>query len=107
MVVEEMIRDCPKVALEIVRQPKDKLTPMYSVVMLNDDYTPMEFVISLLETVFHFNEKQAMKVMLQAHYDGKALCGIYPRDIAETKVMQAVEVARKCGHPLLCVTEVN
>ncbi|MCF6764315.1 ATP-dependent Clp protease adapter ClpS [Thiotrichales bacterium 19S3-7] len=107
MVVEEMIRDCPTVALEVIRQSDAKLTPMYSVVMLNDDYTPMEFVVSLLETVFHLNGKQATKVMLQAHYDGKALCGIYPRDIAETKVTQAVDVARKCGHPLLCVTEAN
>ncbi|MCF6775537.1 ATP-dependent Clp protease adapter ClpS [Thiotrichales bacterium 19X7-9] len=107
MVVEEMIRDCPKVALEVVKQSDAKLTPMYSVVMLNDDYTPMEFVVSLLETVFHLNEKQATKVMLQAHYDGKALCGVYPRDIAETKVTQAVDVARKCGHPLLCVTQAS
>lgn len=105
MEVDIMIIDCPKVELEIQRQPLSRLSPMCSVVMINDDYTPMEFVVSVLETVFHLDEKQATKLMLQAHYNGKALCGIYPRDIAETKAVQVVNVAQKSGHPLLCVTE--
>lgn len=79
---------------------------MRAVVMLNDDYTPMEFVVDILTGVFNLNEKEAMKVMLQVHYKGKAMCGRFPTDIAETKAEQVINVARVNGYPLLCRTEI-
>ncbi len=76
-----------------------------AVVMLNDDYTPMEFVIDVLETVFGMDEHQATKTMLQVHYAGQAVCGHYPVDIAETKAAKAIELARLNEYPLFCLTK--
>ena len=76
-----------------------------AVVMLNDDYTPMEFVVDVLESVFGMDEQSANKTMLLVHYAGKAVCGSYPADIAETKAAKVIELARINDYPLLCLTQ--
>ena len=86
-------------------KPKLKRPPLYKVVLLNDDYTPMEFVVEVLETFFGMNREKATQVMLAVHTQGKGTCGIYPRDIAETKSAQVNQYARDSGHPLLCEVE--
>ena len=86
-------------------KPELKKPRMYAVVLLNDDYTPMEFVVGLLEIFFGMNREVATRVMLKVHLDGKAVCGVYTRDVAETKVAQVNEYARKNEHPLLCEVE--
>lgn len=79
--------------------------PLYKVLLLNDDFTPMEFVIHVLERFFLMGREQAMTVMLKVHNEGAGLAGIYPRDVAETKVHQVREFARNHQHPLQCVME--
>ena len=86
-------------------KPKLKRPPLYRVILLNDDYTPMEFVVQVLEQFFGMNREQATQVMLAVHTKGKGVCGIYPQDIAETKASQVNESARESGHPLLCEVE--
>jgi len=86
-------------------EPQLQRPPMYRVVMLNDDYTPMEFVIDVMMRFFHKSEDTANKLMLQIHHEGSALCGIFTRDIAETKVQQVETASRTSGHPLRCYTE--
>ena len=78
---------------------------MHQVVMLNDDYTPMDFVVEILQKFFRMNLEQATEVMLAVHYQGKGVCGIYTAEIAETKVAQVNEYARENLHPLLCTME--
>ena len=80
---------------------------LYNVVLLNDDYTTMEFVIEVLQTIFGMDHERATQVMLKVHTEGSAVCGIYPKDLAETKVAQVVAFARQHEHPLRCVTEEN
>lgn len=77
----------------------------YRVVLLNDDYTPMDFVVSILKQFFHFNEEVAIHVMLQVHMQGRGVCGVFTRDVAETKVLLVNEYARTNQHPLLCSME--
>lgn len=86
-------------------KPKLKRPPLFKVVLLNDDYTPMEFVIEVLEMFFGLNREKATQIMLAVHTQGKGVCGIYPKDIAETKSMQVNQYARESGHPLLCEVE--
>jgi len=86
-------------------EPKLKRPPLYSVVMLNDDYTPMEFVVHVLEQFFRLQREQAVRVMLQVHTEGKSVCGVYARDVAETKVAQVNDYARANHHPLLCTMD--
>jgi ATP-dependent Clp protease adaptor protein ClpS len=81
--------------------------PMYRVLLLNDDFTPMEFVVNVLQRFFAMTPEKATAVMLKVHNEGAGLAGIYPRDIAETKVSQVVEFAREHQHPLQCVMEEN
>lgn len=88
-----------------VAPPQFKRPPLYMVVLLNDDYTPMDFVIEILQQYFSMNLDQATEVMLTVHYDGKGIAGVYPRDIAETKANQVNNYARSQGHPLLCQIE--
>ena len=78
---------------------------MYQVVMLNDDFTPMEFVIEVLQHFFSKTREAATQIMLKIHLDGKGICGVFSRDVAATKVDQVTEAARKNGHPLQCVSE--
>lgn len=80
---------------------------MYKVVLLNDDYTPMDFVIVVLQRFFAMDKEQATRIMLQVHNEGKGCCGIFPRDIAATKVEQVSAFARNHQHPLACVMEEN
>lgn len=82
-----------------------KVPSLYKVILLNDDFTPMEFVVEILRTQFNKDHLQATEVMLTVHNVGRAVCGIYPLEIAETKVSIVVEMARKNGYPLQCVTE--
>jgi len=86
-------------------KPQLKRPPLYRVVLLNDDYTPMEFVVQVLEQFFGMNREKATQVMLAVHTQGKGVCGIYPQDIAETKASQVNQSARDSGHPLLCEAE--
>jgi ATP-dependent Clp protease adaptor protein ClpS len=91
-----------------VIQTDDTVTappPLYKVLLLNDDFTPMEFVIHVLERFFLMGREQATAVMLKVHNEGAGLAGIYPRDVAETKVHQVRDFARNHQHPLQCVME--
>lgn len=85
---------------------KLKRPRLYKVILVNDDYTPMEFVVRVLEYFFSMPEDKAISVMFQVHYTGSAICGVYTRDIAETKVAQVNEYAQNNEHPLLCCMEV-
>lgn len=87
------------------RTQKVKPPQMYRVVMLNDDYTPMEFVVVMLQEYFSKDRETATQIMLKIHLDGKGVCGVYTRDVAATKVDQVLEAARQAGHPLQCVSE--
>lgn len=87
-------------------QPKFKKPKMYKVILNNDNYTPMEFVVYVLEHFFSMDRAKATRVMMQVHTDGKGLCGVFSRDIAETKVNQVNELARQNEHPLLCSLDV-
>ena len=86
-------------------QPALKPPSMYKVILLNDDYTPMDFVVEVLERFFGMNREAATRILLAVHTEGSAVCGIYTRDIAETKAMQVNQYARECQHPLLCEIE--
>ncbi|WP_090618716.1 ATP-dependent Clp protease adapter ClpS [Azotobacter beijerinckii] len=86
-------------------KPVLQVPPMYKVVMFNDDYTPMDFVVEVLEKFFNLNRELATKVMLTVHTEGRAVCGMFTRDVAETKAMQVNQYARECQHPLLCEIE--
>jgi ATP-dependent Clp protease adaptor protein ClpS len=84
---------------------RQKPPPMYKVLLLNDDYTPMEFVVVVLEQFFSKSREQATQIMLKVHNEGSGLCGTYPHGIAETKVNQVTTFAREHQHPLQCVME--
>ncbi len=86
-------------------RPKTKQPPLFKVVLHNDDYTPMEFVVEVLEQFFSMNREKATQIMLHVHTRGKGVCGIYTKDIAETKVAQVNEYSRQHQHPLLCAME--
>ena len=84
---------------------KTKPPQMYQVVLLNDDYTPMEFVVVVIQEFFNKDIETATQIMLKIHLDGKGVCGVFSKDVAATKVDQVTEAARKNGHPLQCVSE--
>ena len=86
-------------------QPKVKKPPLYRVVLLNDDFTPMEFVVDILESIFGMERTRATQVMLEVHTKGKGVCGVYNYEIAETKVAQVMGIAKQHQHPLLCEME--
>ncbi len=94
------------VAIERVK-PRLQRPRMYKVVMMNDDYTPMDFVVHVLELFFNMHREQATHIMLKVHTEGRAVCGTYTRDIAETKAEQVNAYARQNEHPLLCNIEVS
>lgn len=89
----------------VKKTPKLNRPSMYQVFLLNDDYTPMDFVVVILEQFFAMTYPLAVKVMLDVHQQGKGVCGVYTRDIAETKVAQVNEFAKFNDHPLLCKME--
>lgn len=87
------------------RTQKTRPPSMYQVVMLNDDYTPMEFVVIVIQEFFGKDLEAATQIMLKIHLDGRGVCGVYSRDIAATKVDQVLDAANKAGHPLQCISE--
>jgi ATP-dependent Clp protease adaptor protein ClpS len=89
---------------ELVRQRVEPPS-MYKVVLHNDDYTPMDFVIDVLTRFFNMQYEKASEIMLQVHYEGKAICGVFTAGIAETKVQQVTTYAKEHEHPLLCTME--
>jgi ATP-dependent Clp protease adaptor protein ClpS len=86
-------------------KPKTKRPSLYRVLLLNDDYTPMEFVVLVLQDVFNKSREDAMRIMLHVHNNGVGECGVYPFEVAETKVTRVMDTARKNQHPLQCVME--
>jgi ATP-dependent Clp protease adaptor protein ClpS len=86
-------------------KPKTKKPSMYKVLMLNDDYTPMEFVVYVLERFFHKSREDATRIMLHVHQRGVGICGVYSYEVAETKVTQVMDFARQNQHPLQCTLE--
>ncbi|WP_374604961.1 ATP-dependent Clp protease adapter ClpS [Arenimonas sp.] len=91
-------------AVETAR-PEVIRPPLYQVVLLNDDFTPMDFVVEVLQVFFALNREQATQVMLHVHTRGKGVCGVYTREVAESKVTQVNEFSREHQHPLLCTME--
>jgi ATP-dependent Clp protease adaptor protein ClpS len=93
----------------VLEAERTKLSPprMFKVLLLNDDYTPMEFVVDVLQRFFSMDRERATRVMLKVHNEGRGLCGVFPRDIAATKVEQVAAYARQNQHPLACVMEEN
>jgi ATP-dependent Clp protease adaptor protein ClpS len=91
----------------VMERQEQRLKPpsMYKVVLLNDDYTPMDFVVNVLQEFFNKNREAAMQIMLKVHLDGKGICGIFPKDIAATKTDLVMTYAKQEGHPLQCVME--
>lgn len=84
---------------------KPKRPPMYAVILLNDDYTPMEFVVWILQSIFYKTSAEASALMLKIHNDGRGICGVYTRDVANTKKIQVEQIAKKHEHPLECIVE--
>jgi len=95
----------PGTGVIVKAKPKTKKPAMYKVLMLNDDYTPMEFVVDVLQHIFQKNREEATKIMLHVHQKGVGVCGVYTYEVAETKVTQTVDYARKNQHPLQCTLE--
>lgn len=88
-------------------KPKLKKPRMYKVLILNDDYTPMDFVVHILEAFFNLPNEKAQNIMINVHTKGKGVCGVYTRDVAETKVEQVNDYSRQNQHPLLCTMEAD
>jgi len=86
-------------------KPRLKKPPLFRVILINDDYTPMEFVVEVLEVIFSMDRQKATRVMLEVHTKGKGVCGVYTYEIAETKVAQVTSFAQQHQHPLLCTLE--
>ena len=97
--------DGPSTGVVVRTKPKAKKPSMYKVIMLNDDYTPMEFVVMVLERFFNKNHEEASHIMLHVHQKGVGVCGVYTYEIAETKVTQVMDLARQHQHPLQCTLE--
>jgi ATP-dependent Clp protease adaptor protein ClpS len=89
------------------QKSKVKPPPMFKVLLLNDDFTPMDFVVLVLQMFFNMTREQATQVMLKVHREGMGVCGVFPRDVAATKVEQVSSYARQHQHPLACVMEEN
>lgn len=88
-------------------KPKLKQPPLYKVVLINDDYTPMDFVVDVLRSFFNMNVEKATQIMLKVHTEGKGVCGVFSKDVAETKAAQVNDYSRECEQPLLCSVEVD
>jgi len=88
-------------------RPKVTQPPLYKVVLMNDDYTPMDFVVEVLCSFFGMNVEKATQIMLKVHTEGKAVCGVFSKDVAETKAQQVNDYSRDCEQPLLCNVEVD
>ena len=88
-------------------KPRLAQPPLYQVVLINDDYTPMDFVVDVLRSFFNMNVEKATQVMLKVHTEGKGVCGVYSKDVAESKASQVNDYSRECEQPLLCSVEVD
>jgi ATP-dependent Clp protease adaptor protein ClpS len=88
-------------------KPRVAQPPLYKVVLINDDYTPMDFVVDVLRCFFNMNVEVATMVMLKVHTEGKGVCGVYSKDVAETKCEQVNSYSRECEQPLLCSIEID
>ncbi len=97
--------DAPGTGVAIKSRPKTRRPAMYKVLMLNDDYTPMEFVVHVLERFFGKSNEEATEIMLNVHTKGVGVCGVFTYEVAETKVNQVMELARRNQHPLQCTIE--
>lgn len=97
--------DLPNTGIVTKTRPKTKKPAMYKVLLLNDDYTPMEFVVHVLERFFEKGREEATAIMLQVHQKGVGVCGVFTYEIAETKVNQVMDLARQNQHPLQCTLE--
>ena len=86
-------------------KPKLQRSPLYKVVLLNDDYTPMEFVVMVLQEYFKRDLETATQIMLKIHHEGRGVCGVYTKDVAATKVELVLAAAKRAGHPLQCIME--
>ena len=93
--------------LESKPQIKTEKPPLYKVLLLNDDYTPMDFVVDVLRVFFSMNVEKATQIMLKVHTEGKGVCGVYSKDIAETKAAQVNDYSKECEQPLLCSVEID
>ena len=93
----------------VLEAQRNKLAPppLYTVLLLNDDFTPMDFVVQVLQKFFSMNREQATQIMLKVHREGRGVCGVFPRDVAATKVGQVSSFARENQHPLACIMEEN
>ena len=98
-------KDVPTTGIVVKTKPKTKKPSMYKVLLLNDDYTPMEFVVHVLERFFGMNREDATRIMLHVHRRGVGVCGVFTYEVAETKVNQVVDFARRHEHPLQCTLE--
>ena len=98
-------KDVPATGVVVKTKPKTKKPSMYKVLLLNDDYTPMEFVVHVLERFFSMNREDATRIMLHVHRRGVGVCGVFTYEVAETKVNQVVDFARRHEHPLQCTLE--
>ena len=97
--------DAPDTGVVVKSKTKTKKPSMYKVLMLNDDYTPMEFVVHVLERFFSKTREEATRIMLHVHQRGVGVCGVYTYEVAETKVTQVIDFARRHQHPLQCTLE--
>jgi ATP-dependent Clp protease adaptor protein ClpS len=95
----------PQTGIVTKTRPKTKKPSLYKVLMLNDDYTPMEFVVHVLERFFNKGRADAERIMLQVHRQGVGICGVFTYEVAETKVAQVIDFARRHQHPLQCTLE--
>ena len=95
----------PNTGVVVKTRPKTRKPAMYKVLMLNDDYTPMEFVVHVLERFFQKSREEATRIMLHVHRRGVGVCGVYTYEVAETKVTQVMDLARQNQHPLQCTIE--
>jgi ATP-dependent Clp protease adaptor protein ClpS len=97
--------DAPERGVVTKTRPKTKKPSMYRVLLMNDDYTPMEFVVSILIGIFKKTQEEATQIMLQVHQSGMGTCGVYTFEVAETKVTQVMDAAKRNQHPLQCTLE--
>ena len=95
----------PQTGIVVKSRPRTKKPAMYKVLMLNDDYTPMEFVVMVLQEYFNRDIESATQIMLRIHHDGRGVCGVFSKDVAATKVELVLAAARRGGHPLQCIME--
>ena len=102
---DKITKDHPSTDVIVKTRPKTKTPAMYKVLMLNDDYTPMEFVVHVLEKFFGKNRSDATRIMLHVHQRGVGVCGVFTYEVAESKVNTVIDFARKHQHPLQCTLE--